>query len=147
LLDTIDRRIAATDEQQAVPSHGSFRPAQVVIGEHGAIGFIDFDSFCMAEPAADCALFCASLRDTGLRTLREARGGSDAGHLARLDALTAAFLDAYAGMAPLSRERVELWEALDALTGVLHCWTKVKLGRLPYRLALLRHALDRAGVV
>ena len=147
LLDELDRRIAAAGEQSLVPSHGSFRPAQVVIGEHGAIGFIDFDSFCLAEPAADCALFCSSLRDTGLRTLREARGGDDAGHLARLDALATAFLDAYADTAPVCRERVELWEALDALTGVLHCWTKVKLDRLPYRLTLLRAALDRAGIL
>jgi Ser/Thr protein kinase RdoA (MazF antagonist) len=146
LLDTLDHRIAAAGEEPAVPSHGSFRPAQVVVGDDGTIGFIDFDSFCLAEPAADCALFCSSLRDTGLRTLREARGSGDAGHLARLDALAAAFLDAYAGVAPVSRERVELWEALDALTGVLHCWTKAKLGRLQYRLVLLRHALDRAGV-
>jgi Ser/Thr protein kinase RdoA (MazF antagonist) len=147
LLDTLDRRIAAAAEQPAVPSHGSFRPAQVLVGEHGAIGFIDFDSFCLAEPAADCALFCSSLRDTGLRTLREARGGDDATQRARLDALAAAFLDAYADTAPVCRERVELWEALDAVTGVLHCWTKAKLGRLPYRLTLLRHALDRAGVL
>lgn len=147
LLDTLDRRIAAAGEQPAVPSHGSFRPAQVLVGEHGAIGFIDFDSFCLAEPAADCALFCSSLRDTGLRTLREARGDDDAGHLARLEALAAGFLDAYADVAPVSRERVELWEALDAVTGVLHCWTKAKLGRLPYRLTLLRQALDRAGIL
>ena len=147
LLDSLDRRIAAAGEQPAVPSHGSFRPAQVLVDEHGAIGFIDFDSFCLAEPAADCALFCSSLRDTGLRTLREARGGDDDAHLTRLDALAAAFLDAYADMRPVSRERVELWESLDAVTGVLHCWTKAKLGRLPYRLTLLRHALGRAGVL
>jgi len=147
LLDGLDRRIAAAGEQPAVPSHGSFRPAQVLVGEHGAIGFIDFDSFCRAEPAADCALFCSSLRDTGLRTLREAHGGNDDAHLARLDALAATFLDAYADVTPVSRERVELWESLDAVTGVLHCWTKAKLGRLPYRLTLLRHALGRAGVM
>ena len=145
LLETLDRRIAATHAERAVPAHGSFRPAQVLVGEHGAIGFIDFDSFCLAEPAADCALFCSSLRDTGLRALREAPG-DDADRLARLDALAAAFLDAYCEVAAVSRERVELWEALDALTGVLHCWTKAKLARLPYRLMLLRHALDRAGV-
>jgi Ser/Thr protein kinase RdoA (MazF antagonist) len=143
LLETLDRRMAAAGAPPAVPSHGSFRPAQVVVGEHGAIGFIDFDSFCRAEPAADCALFCSSLRDTGLRALREHGGGDDR---ARLDALADAFLDAYADMAPVSRERVALWEVLDALTGVLHCWTKAKLGRLPYRLVLLRHALHRAEI-
>jgi Ser/Thr protein kinase RdoA (MazF antagonist) len=116
-----------------------------VVDGDGAIGFIDFDSFCLAEPAADCALFSSSLRDTGLRALRE-HGGSDAGNWARLDALAAAFLDAYAEAAPVSRERIALWEALDALTGVLHCWTKAKVGRLPYRLALLRLALHRAEI-
>jgi Ser/Thr protein kinase RdoA (MazF antagonist) len=145
LLETVDRRLAAAGAAPAVPSHGSFRPAQVVVGERGGIGFIDFDSFCLSEPAADCALFCSSLRDTGLRALREG-GGSEAGHLARIDALAAVFLDAYADVAPVSRVRVELWEVLDALTGVLHCWTKAKLGRLPYRLVLLDHALDRAQI-
>jgi hypothetical protein len=144
LLDALDRRMAA-EAPPAVPSHGSFRPAQVVVDEDGMIGFIDFDSFCLAEPAADCALFRASLRDTGLRALRE-RGGDEAGDLMRLDALAAAFLDAYAEAGPVSRERIAVWEALDALTGVLHCWTKAKLGRLPYRLALLRQALHRAEI-
>jgi Phosphotransferase enzyme family len=145
LLDGLDGRMAAVAAPPAAPSHGSFRPAQVVVGGDGAIGFIDFDSFCLAEPASDCALFCSSLRDTGLRALREL-GGGKAGDQARLDALAAEFLDAYAEAAPVSRERVALWEVLDALTGVLHCWTKAKLGRLPYRLALLRHALHRAEI-
>jgi phosphotransferase family enzyme len=145
LLDALDSRMAAVGAPPAAPSHGSFRPAQVVVGEDGAIGFIDFDSFCLAEPAADCALFCASLRDTGLRALRE-HGEGEAGSRMRLDALAATFLDAYAEAAPVSRERIALWEALDALTGVLHCWTKAKLGRLPYRLALLRQALHRAEI-
>jgi hypothetical protein len=145
LLDGLDRRMAAVAAPPAAPSHGSFRPAQVVVGGDGTVGFIDFDSFCLAEPAADCALFCSSLRDTGLRALREL-GGGGAADRARLDALAEEFLDAYAEAAPVSRERVALWEALDALTGVLHCWTKAKLGRLPYRLALLRHALHRAEI-
>jgi hypothetical protein len=145
LLAGLDRRMAAVAAPAAAPSHGSFRPAQVVIDGDGAIGFIDFDSFCLAEPAADCALFCSSLRDTGLRALREL-GGDEAGNRARLDALASEFLDAYGEAAPVSRERIALWEVLDALTGVLHCWTKAKLGRLPYRLALLRHALHRAEI-
>jgi Ser/Thr protein kinase RdoA (MazF antagonist) len=144
LLDGLDGRMAAVAAPSAAPSHGSFRPAQVVVDGDGAIGFIDFDSFCLAEPAADCALFCSSLRDTGLRALRELGGG--AGDRAWLDGLAAEFLDAYAEVAPVSRERIALWEVLDALTGVLHCWTKAKLGRLPYRLALLRHALHRAEI-
>jgi hypothetical protein len=145
LLDGLDRRMAAFATPPAAPSHGSFRPAQVVVDGGGAIGFIDFDSFCLAEPAADCALFCSSLRDTGLRAQREL-GGGEAGDRARLDALADEFLDAYAEVAPVSREQIALWEVLDALTGVLHCWTKAKLGRLPYRLALLRHALHRAEI-
>jgi Phosphotransferase enzyme family len=144
LLDALDRRMSA-EAPPAAPSHGSFRPAQVVVDEDGTIGFIDFDSFCLAEPAADCALFCASLRDTGMRALRE-QGGDEAADRRRLDTLVAAFLDGYAEAGPVSQERIAVWEVLDALTGVLHCWTKAKLGRLPYRLALLRHALHRAEV-
>jgi hypothetical protein len=31
-----------------------------------------------------------------------------------------------------------------ALVAVLHCWTKVKFDRLPYRLAVLRRHLSEA---
>ncbi|MFN8568915.1 MAG: hypothetical protein U0Z44_15680 [Kouleothrix sp.] len=39
----------------------------MIDGPH--IGFIDFDDFCMAEPALDVGLFLAAINDTGLNAL------------------------------------------------------------------------------
>jgi hypothetical protein len=127
------------------PAHRSFRPAQVVL-RGGAIGFIDFDGFCRAEPAIDVALFRAIVKDIGLRALEASAGKTADGeprseHLALLDALCEEFSLRYEADAPISRRRVALWEALDLLTLVLHSWTKVKFDRLGYRLGLLRHHL------
>ena len=146
LLDAQARVAAAHPAQPPVAAHGSFRPAQVVLDDAHRIGFIDFDGFCMAEPAMDVALFRATLRDAGLRALedgspagdREARRGE---HLALLEVECDRFLAAYERVVPISRPRVALWETTEALVAVLHCWTKVKFDRLPYRLAVLQHQL------
>lgn len=118
-----------------VPAHGSFRPAQVLL--HGRdVGFIDFDSFCQAEPALDVALFRAGIKDIGAGTQPET-------DMDALDAVADGFLRHYEAVAPLSRERVMLWETLDLLIYVLHAWTKVSPKRLPVRMAsLTRHLLS-----
>lgn len=45
-------------------------------------------------------------------------------YLRRLDALGAVFLAQYESLAPISRQRLALWEALDYLRDVLHLWKK-----------------------
>jgi Ser/Thr protein kinase RdoA (MazF antagonist) len=127
------------------PAHRSFRPAQVLLSRD-AIGFIDFDGVCRAEPAIDVALFRAVVKDIGLQALEDVNPNQKAGqarseHLAQLEELCEGFSLAYEAVAPISRPRVALWEALDLLTLVLHSWTKVKFDRLGYRMALLRHHL------
>jgi hypothetical protein len=143
LLGSAARTAASYPAEAPVPAHGSFRPAQVVLDDAGNIGFIDFDGFCLAEPAMDVAQFRVTLRDVGLRAL-EAEPGTPprAGDLAQLDAECDRFLAAYEDAAPISRARVAVWETTYAMVAVLHCWTKVKFDRLPYRLAVLqRHLL------
>ncbi|MDQ3218658.1 MAG: hypothetical protein M3Q18_12580 [Actinomycetota bacterium] len=120
----------------SVAAHRSFRPAQVLLHGEG-LGFIDFDGFCRAEPALDIALFRATTRDLAMSVLApelplETR-------LAAIDNLSEHFLACYEELAPVSRDRVALWEALDLFTNVLHSWTKVKPARLAYSLALLQH--------
>jgi phosphotransferase family enzyme len=127
------------------PAHRSFRPAQVLL-HRGAIGFIDFDGVCQGEPAIDVALFRAVVKDIGLHALQGSDGNRNAEqasseHLAQVDELCERFLLAYEVVAPISRPRVALWEALDLLTLVLHSWTKVRFDRLGHRLELLRHHL------
>ncbi|MGI8519085.1 MAG: hypothetical protein ACR2MC_00490, partial [Actinomycetota bacterium] len=90
-----------------------------------------------AEPALDIALFRATARDLAMSVL-----SSDLPLETRLDAvdeLCEYFLACYEEHAPVSRDRVALWEALDLFTNVLHSWTKVKPARLTYALALLKH--------
>jgi len=144
VLARLEARSATVPAQAPMPAHGSFRPAQVLLDGDGGVGFIDFDSFCMAEPAFDVALFCTSLRDTGLRACLR-RGERATEHLAMLDELCEAFVAGYRSAASLSQTRLEVWSALPVITGVQHCWTKVKFDRLPYRLNLLEHELARGA--
>jgi hypothetical protein len=124
------------------PAHHDFRPAQVLLHDRG-VGFIDFDGFCMAEPALDIGRFRAKLRDIGVfakdPAAKALTGSALAERLTILDELCEVFLDRYQELAPVSRPRVLLWETLDLLTSVLHAWTKVRSARVAPRLALLEH--------
>jgi aminoglycoside phosphotransferase (APT) family kinase protein len=127
------------------PAHHDFRPAQVLLHNDG-VGFIDFDGFCMAEPALDIGRFRAKLRDIGVFAKDPAAealtGATLAERLAVLDELCEVFLDRYQELAPISRPRVLLWETLDLLTSVLHAWTKVRSARVGPRMALLEHQVQ-----
>jgi hypothetical protein len=63
-----------------------------------------------------------------------------------LDELADGFLRRYQRVAPVSVERIQLWEALALLTGVLHCWTKVRPSRLGSKLLLLERHLRATGL-
>jgi hypothetical protein len=133
------------------PAHRSFRPAQVLVSGD-EIGFIDFDGFCRAEPALDLALFRATVKDVGLRAAAGRAGEAPApDELAvaaeALDELCEGFLEGYEAVAPVARDRVALWEALDLLTAVLHCWSKAKFEWLHQRLRVLDEHLQANGLV
>ncbi len=146
-LDELRRRAARVPADPAVPSHRSFRPAQVLLYQD-EIAFIDFDGFCHAEPALDVALFRATVRDLGFGAFPP--GMPTEARLDRLDQLCEEFLAEYEALAPVSRERVALWEALDLFTNVLHSWTKIRPARLAQATTLLQHhlaGLEEAGQV
>lgn len=138
-----------TDPDPAVPCHHDFRPAQVLLDGEG-VSFVDFDGACMGEPALDLGRFRAKLRDTGISAF-----GPDvprSGHetqmtLELLDHLCEAFLADYQEQAPVSRERVLLWETCDLLTSLLHAWTKVLLPRVEARLTVLVHQIRTGGLL
>jgi hypothetical protein len=149
LLARLDALAAEHIADPMVPSHNSFRPAQVLLHE-GKIGFIDFDSFCQAEPALDLALFLAATKNIGLSEPHEEESNEDDAELApetrqalldQLDAICETFLAEYQQYAPVSRQRVALWQTLDLLTLVLTCWTKIKPVRLGNTLAMLERHL------
>jgi hypothetical protein len=148
LLSRLEHLHTSTPPDPLVSAHHDFRPAQVLL-DGGRIGFIDFDGACRAEPALDLGRFRAKLRDIGISAFRESGlplvpGGPLERHLRLLDELCDDFLDAYRRHAPVTRERVVLWETTDLLTALLHGWTKVRLARVIPRLTVLRHALETA---
>ena len=149
LLDRIQQLAEASAPDPLVPSHGSFRPAQVLMYK-GQIGFIDFDSFCQSEPANDLALFLSTVMSLGMTSsdFDEVRdSGSTMDETTRQSRFEMAmsvsekFLDEYEKHCPVSRQRVALWESLDIFMLVLHGWIKVKVGELSDIIYLLERFL------
>jgi hypothetical protein len=148
LLSHLDDLAKSTTADPVVSAHHDFRPAQVMLSDEG-VAFIDFDGACMAEPALDIGRFRAKLRDTAI----SAAGPDATGRSARpvevtlelVDYLCEAFLADYQRHAPVSRERVRLWETCDLLTTLLHSWTKVRSARVGPRLTLLEHQVLSDG--
>jgi hypothetical protein len=142
LLARIDEVADRTPADPPRPSHTSFRPAQVLL--HGdEVGFIDFDGFGRAEPGLDLGLFLATTASVAVRAAPTDRRASA---LATVDALISRFIRRYQDDAPVSTERVALWQALALLTAVLHCWTKVRPDRLEPNLLLLQHHVRSVGL-
>jgi hypothetical protein len=69
------------------PGHGSYKPSQPLVRD-GAVFLVDFDQFCLADPALDVGYFLAYLRPAGLWYRR-------AGRRAWFEATAEAFLTAY----------------------------------------------------
>jgi hypothetical protein len=143
LLAWLEARAAEHPADPITTAHGTFRPGQVLINQ-GTIGFIDFDSFCQAEPSLDLSLFLRRTKDIALAELGDSR--ERAALLAQAEAICDEFLTAYQGHGAVSRERVALWEALDLFTLVLHSWTKVKPERLENATFALEQHLRKMGL-
>ena len=152
LLEKLNSLASAYHADALVPSHGTFRPAQVLLYE-GEIGFIDFDSFCLSEPANDLALFLATVLRIGLTPLDDDEQADEkavgsitaldfSARFERLSALCNKFLNEYQRFAPVSRERVLLWEALYIFTFVLAAWRKIKIKEVGNAVDLLRNFLS-----
>jgi hypothetical protein len=69
------------------PGHGSYKPSQLMV-RNGAVFLVDFDQFCLADPALDVGYFLAYLRPAGLWYHR-------AGRRAWFEAAAEAFLTTY----------------------------------------------------
>jgi aminoglycoside phosphotransferase (APT) family kinase protein len=149
-VDRLSKLEAGSPPDPLVPSHGTFRPAQVLIND-GAIGFIDFDSCCNAEPAKDLGLFlCAFLR-AGMATVDfddiEIRpepldGAARLTRFEQLISLSEIFLAEYERFyMPVNRQRVALFEALELFTLILHAWMKIKVRELKDIMYALEHFL------
>lgn len=153
LLERLREMAQVVPPDPLVPSHGSFRPAQVLLYQ-GQIGFIDFDSFCQSEPALDLALFLITVQSIGLDTsdyqgdksAPPLEGAALTRRLEQMLALSDVFLDEYEQSLPVSRQRVALWAALDFTMLVLASWIKIKTFRLQDCIFLLENHLRRMGI-
>jgi aminoglycoside phosphotransferase (APT) family kinase protein len=150
LLDRIKQLASACPPDPLVPSHGSFRPAQVLLYKD-QIGFIDFDSICQSEPGNDLALFLSSVMSFAMtntdfdETSDSGAGMDEETRQTRFEigmSLSEQFLDEYEKHRPISRQRVALWEALDLFMLVLHGWIKVKVGELNDTVYLMERFLQ-----
>ncbi|MGO4596110.1 phosphotransferase [Terrabacter sp. 2RAF25] len=142
VLTRIGRAASLVDPDPSGPVHGSFRPAQVLLLDGGGLGLIDFDKAGQGEPAIDIAMFLVKLRHSAVnKTGCDVAAGSNAfeDRSSRVDALADAFLAAYREQAPVTDERVRVWEALELSSLVLSAARKM----LPDRAATCAAMLDR----
>jgi hypothetical protein len=149
LLEILENLASEIPPDLPVPSHGSFDGDQILISGD-RIGFIDFDSFCMAEPSLDVCHFYASLVDSGMKYIPEITLQDPAAcraALERFDALGAAFLSEYKSQAPISVPRLQLWMALDYFRDALQYWTKPKPVGGQSVLPILEYHLRRMGLL
>jgi hypothetical protein len=147
LLQHLEALAAEIPADPALPAHRAFRPAQVLIHK-GAIGFIDFDGFGQSEPALDLSRFLRKTRALGLDAAKtDPNSAAGVERLAQMEAICESFLRAYEARQPISRQRIALWEALDLLTLVLYCWTKIEPERLKANMLLLERHLRVSGLL
>ena len=147
---------AATAPEPFVPSHGTFRPVQVLL-HGGELSFIDFDSFCQSEPARDLSMFLTSLLSISLAPPAADKGKDPAPTVAdpaawenrfqQVFAIHEQFLAAYEQHQPVSRQRVAVWEALNLFYFVVSGWTKAKTSEIPLLVRLLERFLAEAQLV
>jgi len=144
LLRLVDELAHRASPDPLVAAHNDFNPGQVLL-DNGAIGLIDFDKACIAEPAMDVGRFRAKLRDIGVHTLaRSGRpvAGEELDVMLRLtDDLCDHFLAAYQEYGPISTARLSAWETYYQFTLLLHAWTRALDHRVAPRLAVLLHQL------
>lgn len=143
LLDALADRAGAAPPSPARPTHGAFRPSQVLV-DGDRVGFLDLDGFCLAEAERDVARFTKSIA----KALLLPAGASAPAH-ARARALSrsfvATFVARYVTRAPLSPQRLALWEALDVVAGLAQGVATLRPGVEPL-LRMLDDAFDAVQV-
>jgi hypothetical protein len=149
LVSTLEELGDAEPAGPMVPTHRSFRPAQILL-DGDDIAFIDFDGFVQAEAGLDLALFRTTLCDLSLRALevddQPMSVEDQAARQVELDKLCGIFLAGYAEVAEYSPARLALWDALTSTKDILDCWRKIKFEHLERRMRFLHHKLGAMPV-
>ena len=117
------------------PAHGSYKSSQLMVRD-GDVFLVDFDQFCLADPALDVGYFLAYLRPAGLFYRR-------AGRRAWFEAAAEVFVSTY-----LDRlaERGESASTCAALVGRAHVFEAALLLKIAARRANRLHS-PRPGEV
>jgi hypothetical protein len=89
--DALCAALETSRPRQPRPAHGSYKPSQLLY-RSGSVLLVDFDQFCLADPALDLGYFLAYLRPPGIWYHRS-------GTRAWFEEAAAAFLAAYAAAA------------------------------------------------
>jgi hypothetical protein len=88
VIDPLAEALAATASERAVPSHGAFKPSQLIFCGPSHPVVTDLDGVCLSDPAVDVGYFLAYLRPPGL-------WGGHLGPRAWFGDARALFVDAY----------------------------------------------------
>jgi Ser/Thr protein kinase RdoA (MazF antagonist) len=144
-LERIAAAGRACSADPPVSSHGSFHPAQVLMMD-GAVAFIDFDKSSPAEPACDLAAFITKMRHMAVNKVDTHRYDSQGTCELAVENLRNAFVDQYRAVAPLSADRLALWEALELVSLVLSAAKKMLGPRTENCLRMLERHLHTHGI-
>jgi hypothetical protein len=145
VLDALAEADLRHPADDVVPSHGAFRPAQVLVAPDG-VALVDLDGAGAAEPARDLGQFGGGLDSLGVADVETVGGDLPAlltDRLRLLDDYGELFLTGYGGLTGATRSRAHLWQALELVESVLHAWTHGRPERAAARTALLAHHLNR----
>lgn len=145
LLRQLEILAATSPPDPLLPSYHALRQEPAPLRSEQA-GLAVLESSGQAEPALDLSRFLCRARALTFAAL-QARSASEDEAGAQADALAELFLAAYERHAPVSRQRLALWETLALLGQVLECWTMIEPERLPAAVLLLDRHLRRMGVL
>ena len=145
LAATLEAIARAAEHSAPLPlcfNHGDFTSGQILF-DGAAVGLVDFDSVCQAEPALDLGQFLTYLRLAGLKSTLTAEATA-----AAIGGLTERFLDTYAraaghpaGGQDRLRERIAAYQAVSLLRRSLRSWQKFKPDRIASALTMLEDAV------
>jgi len=140
-FERLQRRLEAMapDDEPLVPAHGEYRHQQLV-GDERSLTVIDWDSYCLANPALDAARFLARFRRDAARC---PDGASAFGRLVQ------AFREEFLGPRPEVAAHLALYEGLHVTKLMLRCFGHASRGEDMTRLvrvlaAVAEELLDRA---
>ena len=133
--DALCATLAGLPADTLRPGHGSYKPSQLMVRD-GAVFLVDFDQFCLADPALDVGYFLAYLRPAGLWY---GRAGRRAWFEAAADAFRTTYLDRLA-------ERGESSATREGIAGRAHVFEAALLLKIAARRANRLHS-PRPGEV